>query len=446
MGTRGASTIEWEIPAFVRSVLKRLHGEGHQAYVVGGAVRDLRMGRPATDWDVTTSASPQEIRAVFERLRSFSLKHETVTLVYKGRHYEVTSFRGPKQTLEDDLQHRDFTINAMAYDMEKSVIIDPWGGWRDIEKRVVRGVVGPEDRFREDPLRLIRAVRFAVELGFRIEKKTFKAILSMAEAITTAAPERVRDEMIRVLVCENPSQGLHLLRETGLLGWILPELVEEEKAKGKAVAQVAPDPVLRLSALFSISAQSASLDHGTKGDKAVNSIMGRFFFSKRMIRQVAKLVGEERALADYHSSWSDGDLRRFVRRVGAENLETLVALRKANLAILGKEAQEPLRRLEEVQARIRGLMKTPLVRGPQDLAIDGSKVMGIMRLSPGPEVGRILKHLSEELVDHPEWNTRTKLVAMLKRMKPPALTEHSESVGEIHGTAGRLKTRAQPKS
>jgi len=326
------------------------------------------------------------------------------------------------------------------------VIIDPWGGWRDIEKRVVRGVVGPEDRFREDPLRLIRGVRFAVELGFRIEKKTLKAISSMAEAVTTAAPERIRDEMIRVLVCENPSQGLHLLRETGLLGWILPELVEEEKAKGKAVAQVAPDPVLRLSALFSISAQSASLDHGTKGDKAVNSIMGRFFFSKRMIRQVAKLVGEERALADYHSSWSDGDLRRFIRRVGAENLETLVALRKANLAILGKEAQAPLRRLEEVQARIRGLMKTPLVSGPQDLAIDGSKVMETMKLSPGPEVGRILKHLSEELVDHPEWNTRTKLVAMLKRMKPPALTEHSESVGEIHGTAGRLKTRAQPKS
>jgi len=446
MGARDTTRIEWDIPAFVRSVIKRLHGEGHQAYVVGGAVRDLCMGRPATDWDVTTSASPEEIRAVFEGLRSFSLKHETVTLVYKGRPYEVTTFRGPKQTLEDDLQHRDFTINAMAYDMRKSVVMDPWGGRRDIGKRVVRGVAGPENRFREDPLRLIRAVRFAVELGFRIEEKTSRAISSMTETITTVAPERIRDEMIRVLVCENPSQGLHLLRETGLLVWILPELVEAGKGRGKVVDRVAPDPVLRLSALFCAGAQSASLDHGTKSDKTVNAVMGRFFFSKRMIRQVAKLVGEERAFADYHSSWSDGDLRRFIRKVGEENLETLISLRKANVTGLGKGAQGPLRRLKAFQARVRGLMRTPVVRGPQDLAIDGSKVMEIMRLSPGPEVGRILKHLSEELVEHPEWNTRTKLVAMLKEMKPLALPGHAESVGEIHGTAGRLKTRAEPKA
>jgi hypothetical protein len=131
--------------------------------------------------------------------------------------------------------------------------------------------------------------------------------------------------------------------------------------------------------------------------------------------------------------------------VGAENLETLVALRKANLSSRPKGNQEPLRRLNEVQARIRGLMKTPLVRGPQDLAIDGSKVMEITGLSSGPEVGRILRRLSEELLDHPEWNTRRKLVARLNKMKPRALSEHSEAVGEIHGAAGRLKTRAQPK-
>jgi tRNA nucleotidyltransferase/poly(A) polymerase len=404
------------------------------------------MGRPATDWDVTTSASPQEIRAVFERLRSFSLKHETVTLVHRGRHYEVTTFRGPKRTLEDDLQHRDFTINAMAYDMRKSAVIDPWGGRRAIGKRVVRGVVSPEDRFREDPLRLIRAVRFAVELGFRIEEKTSRAISSMTETITTVAPERIRDEMIRILVCENPSQGLHLLRKTGLLGWILPELVDVGKAKRRVVDQVAPEPVLRLSALFCAVAQSASQGHGTKRDMAAKSIMARLCFSKSMIRQVAKLVEEERVLAGYHSSWRDGDLRRFIRRVGAENLETLLALRKANLASLAKGAQEPLRRLKEVQSRIRGLIKMPLVRGMQDLAIDGSKVMEITGLSQGPEVGRILAHFSEELMDHPEWNTRRKLVAMLKKMKFPALPEHSEALGKIHGTAGGLKTRAKTKA
>jgi hypothetical protein len=174
--------------------------------------------------------------------------------------------------------------------------------------------------------------------------------------------------------------------------------------------------------------------------------MARFCFSKRMVQQVAKLVEEERALAGYDSSWKDGDLRRVIRRVGAENLGRLFALRKANLASLAKDSREPLRRLKEVQARIRGLIKTSLVRGPKDLEIDGSTVMKITRLSSGPEVGRILKHLSEEIMDHPEWNTRTKLVALLRQIKVPGLPEHSESVREIHGTARRLKTRAQPES
>ncbi len=178
---------------------------------------------------------------------------------------------------------------------------------------------------------------------------------------------------------------------------------------------------------------------------AAKSIMVRLCFSKNMIRRVAKLVEEERALAGYDSSWGDGDLRRLIRRVGTENLESLVALRKANLASLARENQEPLRRLKEVQSRIKGLTKTPLVRGVQDLAIDGSKVMEITGLSPGPEIGRILRHLSEELMDHPERNTRAKLVAMLKTMKFQALAEHSEAFVETHGTTRRLKTRVQPK-
>jgi poly(A) polymerase/tRNA nucleotidyltransferase (CCA-adding enzyme) len=396
------------------------------------------------DWDVTTSASPEQIPSVFSDLRSFSLKHETVTLVHKRRHYEVTTYRGLRQTLEDDLRHRDFTINAMAYDIGKSLVIDPWGGRKDIGKRVVRGVVSPEDRFREDPLRLIRAVRFAAELGFRIEEGTLRAVTSMAEAITIAAPERIRDELVRILACEEPSRGLHLLRKAGLLGWILPELVDVKKAK-RVVDQVAPDAALRLSALFCAAARSSSSNHGTKSGRAAKSIMVRLRFSKSIIQQVGKLVEEEQALAEYDPSWSDGDLRRLIRRVGAENMEMLVALRKANLSSLAKGTLKPLRRMKELQARIRGLIKTPLVTGPQDLAINGSEVMKITGMSPGPEVGRILKHLSEELMDHPEWNTRRKLAAMVKQVEVPALWEHPESLREIHGTAGCLKTRAQPK-
>ena len=256
---------------------------------------------------------------------------------------------------------------------------------------MVRGVVSPEERFREDPLRLLRAVRIAAELGFRIEEKTLKAISSMAEAIMNAAPERIRDELVKILLCGKPSQGLHLLRKTGLLGWILPELVAGGRVRGTIVDQVAPDPVLRLSALFCAIAQSSSPDHGTKSEKAAKSIMLRLCFSKSTIRRVVQLIKEQEALSGYHSSWSDGDLRRIVRRAGAEHMEALIALRRAGLLAWGRRSHQPLHLLDEIQERIRGVMKTPVVRGPQDLAIDGSKIMKVTGLSPGPEVGRTCK-------------------------------------------------------
>jgi tRNA nucleotidyltransferase (CCA-adding enzyme) len=458
MGAPSTAAIRWNIPTFVRSVISSLHRAGHEAYVVGGAVRDLCMGRAVTDWDVTTSASAAQIASVFTHLRSFSLKHETVTLVHKGDHYEVTTFRGPKQTLEDDLEHRDFTINAMAYDMKRSMVIDPWGGREDIGKKVVRGVVGPEERFREDPLRLIRAVRIATELGFRIEGKTLKAVFSMADAITSPAPERIRDEVIRILLCEKPSQGLDIMKKTGLLAFILPEIAETAARKVSprhpmsvyrhviaVVDRVEPEEVLRVAALFYGLGEPQSPDHAGTTLKTAREIMVRLCFSKSTITQVLNLVQGQEALAECHPSWSDGDLRRFIRRVGAENLERLVALRRAHLLSLPKATQKPLRRLNEVEVRIRGLIKAPLVRGPQDLAIDGSKVMEVTGLFPGPEIGSILKHLSDALMDHPEWNTRRKLVAMVKKMESAALPEHAEGLGEIHGTTRRLKARAQPK-
>jgi hypothetical protein len=213
-----------------------------------------------------------------------------------------------------------------------------------------------------------------------------------------------------------------------------------------AVDQVAPDPVLRLASLFHGIAQAASPDHETRSAKAAQEIMVRLCFSKSVIRQVVRLVQEQEALAGYDSSWRDGDLRRFIRRVGAEHVVSLIALRRADLLTSGRRGHQKLLLLDEIQGRIRDLMNAPLVRGPQDLAISGSKVMEVTGLSPGPEVGRILARLSEELMDHPEWNTRKRLMALLKKMKAAALTDHSIVFGEVHRTAGRLKTRAQPKS
>jgi tRNA nucleotidyltransferase (CCA-adding enzyme) len=211
------------------------------------------------------------------------------------------------------------------------------------------------------------------------------------------------------------------------------------------VDRVEPGEVPRAAALFHGLGEPQSTDPARTSSKIAREIMVHFCFSKSTIRQVVELVQEQEAFADYPPSSSDGDLRRLIRRVGAENMETLVALRRAHLLSLPKGTRAPLRRLNEVAARIRGLIKTPIVRGPHDLAIDGSKVMEVTGLSPGPEIGRILERLSQDLMDHPEWNTPKKLLAMVKKMSPAALLKHAEAFREIHGTTRRLKTRAQPK-
>ena len=198
------------IPKFVRSTLRCLNESGFQAYIVGGVIRDICLDRPVTDWDITTSASNDEIRSTFRSIKNFTLKHDTVTLVNNGVHYEITSFRGRDNqvaTLKEDLGHRDFTLNAMALDINTGEILDPFGGLSDISKKVVRCVGNPKDRFREDPLRLLRGVRISGELGFRIGEKTLKAIPSLAELLSSVAEERIRDELIRILMTDRPSKS-----------------------------------------------------------------------------------------------------------------------------------------------------------------------------------------------------------------------------------------------
>jgi tRNA nucleotidyltransferase/poly(A) polymerase len=326
----------------------------------------------------------------------------------------------------------------------RSSVIDPWGGRQDLAKEVVKGVVSPEKRFQEDPLRLLRAVRFAAELAFRIDGRTSKAISSMARDISAVAPERIRDELIKTLVCEKPSRGLHLLVKTGLFLAVLPELEKTGKSKEKVLAQTPPDAVLRLAALFCAPARSAFSGGDPKCSLVARSTMGRLCFGKSMIRQVVNLVEGERALAGYDPAWRDGDLRRLVLRVGAENWERLVTLRKANLVGSAKGSTQALCRLKEVHSRIDSVIKAPMVRGLQDLAINGSDVMSMTGLSPGPKVGRILRRLSEALLDHPEWNKRERLSSMVEKMKPAALSDHHpKALVERHRTAGRLKARAQ---
>jgi len=201
------------IPEFVIFILNRLKAVDHQAYIVGGAVRDVFLKRIITDWDVATSAPRDEIRTIFWDTKQFTLKHDTVTLVHTGHHFEVTTFRGEKNGLLSDLSHRDFTINAMAFDPDNDEVIDPYGGESDIDKRLIRAVGDPEARFREDPLRLLRGVRFATELQFRIDEETISSLGSTASLLSSVAPERIREELMKILM----AQGLqaHIMVRTG---------------------------------------------------------------------------------------------------------------------------------------------------------------------------------------------------------------------------------------
>ena len=431
-----------EIPEFIMSVVKRLHAFGHQAYIVGGAVRDHCLHRKVTDWDVATSARPEEIKSIFREIKSFSLRHDTVTLVHSARHYEVTTFKGSKNighTVEEDLGHRDFTINAMAYNRAKGAILDPYGGREDISRRLVRAVGDPKERFREDPVRLLRAIRLATELGFTIEQKTLETISIMAEELDSVARERIREELLRILVSKKPSIGFNFMLKTGLLKHLLPELLEGYRKRQdgshrftiykhimETIDQAEREPVLRLIALLHDIAKPRVREktgeefrfpgHEKASARLAKEIMVRLKFSNEMIGKVINLVAHHMSTAGYHAGWSDGAVRRLIRRVGSENIEYLLSFCTADILAHGLN-DEKMDIFLELNERVEVLSKKSLAVEIRDLAVDGHRVMEILDLSQGPEVGKVLEGLLEKITDHPEWNTQERLIALLEQMR-----------------------------
>jgi tRNA nucleotidyltransferase (CCA-adding enzyme) len=425
------------IPRFVTFILNRLKNAGHQAYIVGGAVRDACLFRGLTDWDVATSAQPEDIKALFRDIRLFTLKQGTVTLVNSGDHFEVTSFRGIKNHIKDDLAHRDLTINAMAYDAEKDEILDPYGGRKDMARKLIKATGDPETRFREDPLRLLRAVRLAAELRFGIDTGTRDAITRMACQLSTVPPERIREELMKMLMSPRPSIGFKMMRETGLLKNFLPELLEGYLKRQNAhhrytifkhimetIDSVRPVPVLRLTALLhdiakprireKIGGKWRFFGHAEASAVLSEEIMGRLRFSSNIIKKVTSLIRYH--MIDYHSGWSDGAVRRLIRRVGQDQIMDLLDFRKADILAHGLHHQE-VNLLTELRERVENLSNNQMVTKSRDLAINGHKVMEILRISPGPEVGNILKRLVETVTDNPELNTEEGLVATLDQRK-----------------------------
>jgi tRNA nucleotidyltransferase (CCA-adding enzyme) len=459
-----------DVPPHIREVIRALAAAGYEAWLVGGAVRDLCRGRPAKDFDIATAATPAEMASVFGKKRTIPTGeiHGTMTVLVDRagpdgqsarEHVEVTTFRGEGtysdgrrpdavsfvRTIEEDLARRDFTMNALAYDPERDELRDPFGGRDDLERGVVRAVGDPLARFSEDGLRSLRAVRFCAQHQLVLDPPTEAAIPVTIPIFRKVSAERVRDELLKILAASRPSIGMQLLRTTGLLHEILPELEEgigfsqnryhahdvwEHTLATLDVARLLPDDpapwLVRLAALLHDVAKprTAAPKEGAPGERTFfkhdlvgadmsAAIAERLKLSNRERERVVGLVLNH--MFWYTPEWTDGTVRRFINRVGPEQLAPLFALREADVIGRGR-GEKPSDELAALSARVDAEMARASALKIADLAIGGGEVIAALGRPPGPIVGAVLRRLLERVLDDPSLNERERLLALVPEM------------------------------
>ena len=466
-----------KIPTDVLHVVKVLSGRGYQAWIVGGSIRDLIIGRPVSDYDVATNAPPQNVMGLFKRTVPTGLKHGTVTVLTKSMNVEVTTFRLDgvysdarrpdsvtfSASIEDDLARRDFTINGIAYDPIGGRMVDPHGGREDIAARTIRTIGNPVDRFTEDGLRPYRACRLAAQLGFVIDPGTFDAIPGCLDRAAKVSAERVREEFIKIIQSETPSTGIELLRMCGLLGLFLPELlagfgVKQNKYHKYDIyfhnlhscdAVPSADYRIRLAALFhdigkyyakkeveEDSRPSARPDgpegrkksvfynHEIIGAAITRKILYRLKFSNNDVKLITHLIRNH--MFHYTVQWTDGAVRRFMRKVGLENIELLFELRKADRIGNGLKKGES-NSVTVLKNRITRVIAAENAITVKDLSVDGYDIMNEFGIGPGPIIGKILRELLEQILDDPSKNMRETLLGIAKE----ALEAHKNKTAPV---------------
>ncbi|MEW5739028.1 MAG: [cytidine(C)-cytidine(C)-adenosine (A)]-adding enzyme [Myxococcota bacterium] len=396
--------IEADIPEAVLEVVKGLQQAGHRAFLVGGCVRDLLRGQKPKDFDVATSARPAVVQKLFRRVIPTGIEHGTVTVVVRGAHVEVTTFRAeadyvdgrrPSRVdfhddIDADLARRDFTMNAMAWDPVSRLLVDPFGGQDDLKARVVRCVRDPMERFSEDGLRPLRAVRFATVLDFTVDPSTEAAIPPTLPVFRKVAPERVHQEFVKLLVAPHAPFGLTLLSRTGLLGVFLPEAEGSDfAAVGRAPAEEAP----RLAVLL-----------GHRVD--ARDLVLRLRFPTRVAEEVGHLVKHQELPPE---ETDDAGLRRWLSRVDERHALTL-------LEVAAARGREPA----GLRARVEALLRTRPPLTTKALALDGKALMDELGVGPSPLVGQASRYLLDVVLDDPTRNTPDGLRAALKAWKRPS--------------------------
>jgi tRNA nucleotidyltransferase (CCA-adding enzyme) len=447
------------IPDDVLAVCRKLRAAGHEAHLVGGGVRDMLLGRTAADFDVATDARPEAVIELFGHSYAIptGLKHGTVTVVTGAsppRHVEVTTFRGEGEYLDgrrpssvtyvkslaDDLARRDFTMNAIAFDPLAGVTTDPFDGRGDLDRKLVRAVGDPVARFREDGLRPMRAVRQAAQLGFEVDAPTRAAIPATIDVFRKVSAERVRDELLKLLAAPQPSRGLELMRTTGLLGEVIPELLEGVGCTQNrfhkhdvyehtlhVVDDTDGDAIRRLGALLhdvgkprarqpreGAPGEFSFFQHEYVGADMADDISRRLKLANADRERVVGIVKNH--MFFYAPDWTDGTVRRFVRRVGGTDaLADLFALRKGDVTGRGF-GEDPEGELGELRKRVEAVAAEDAALKVTDLVLNGADVMRILGLPPSREVGMILERLLERVLDDPSQNERSRMEALLPDM------------------------------
>ncbi len=432
------------MPEAVKEIIERLESAGYEAFAVGGCVRDAVLGREPADWDITTSALPEEVKNLFSRTIDTGIQHGTVTVMKDHVGYEVTTYRidgeyedarHPKEVsftvnLIEDLKRRDFTINAMAYN-DRAGLVDAFDGIGDLEKKIIRCVGNPRDRFGEDALRMLRAVRFSAQLGFSIEEETKEAIGELAGNLEKISAERIQVELVKLLTSDHP-EYLRTAYETGITAVVLPEFdacmaceqnhpwhvgnVGEHTLN--ALLQVEKDKVLRLTMLFhdfgkplthskNEDGVSHFYGHAEVSAEMARDILRRLKFDNDTTDKVKKLVAEH----DRFIKNEPNRVRRAVSKVGKDLFPYFLKVRRADILAQNPEmAEERLRELDRLEELYEAVLAKEEAVSVKELAVDGKDLIAA-GVPQGKQIGEILNDLLELVLEQPEKNTKEALLA-----------------------------------
>lgn len=439
--------IKIEMPQAVKEIIERLESAGYEAFAVGGCVRDAVLGRVPADWDITTSAMPEEVKGLFSRTIDTGIQHGTVTVMKDHVGYEVTTYRidgeyedarHPKEVsftsnLVEDLKRRDFTINAMAYN-DRVGIVDEFDGIEDLEKGIIRCVGEAKDRFGEDALRMLRAVRFSAQLGFKIDETTKEAINELAPNLEKISAERIQAELVKLLVSDHP-EYLRAAYETGITAVVLPEfddIMKQEQNDAfhentvgehtlRSLLQVENDKVLRLTMLFHDVGKPMTYSRTEEGvtrffghpdisSDMSREIMRRLKFDNDTTDKVKKLT----AVHDLFIKNAPNRVRRAMSKVGKELFPYFLKVRKANILAWKEDAQEKaLADLKELTDIYEGILERGECVCIKELVVDGKDLIAA-GVQQGKQIGEILNELLEIVLEEPEKNKKETLLNYVK--------------------------------